>query len=196
LFGSFRTAKVESGGTWEALFSIVLLSRCLCGEFRSELLPLYGFEHNSCVRYNLPYRGDTFHSKKLIKFISGIPLCRPYPSIIQGMLYTFEVYDVIVSAWDSTGERKLHVYQCKEGSSMPKAFANEHLFAKSFLIRGAAVTTDQSVRKWFTPSKQHLESFCGVTSSQRSPTAWKTLQRSRERRIPALELTANSLIIK
>jgi hypothetical protein len=79
---------------------------------------------------------------------------------------------------------------------MPKAFANEHLFAKSFLIRGAAVTTDQSVRKWFTPSKQHLESFCGVTSSQRSPTAWKTLQRSRERRIPALELTANSLIIK
>jgi hypothetical protein len=179
-FVTFRSAKWESGDAWEALFLIVLLCRCLCGELACELLPIYGYSPDETrVRYNSPYRGDTFLSKDLGEFISGIPVAGgpalPAISVYYPGHSNFEVYDVILAAWDHVGTRTMYGYQCKEGRSIPAAFANENMFAKSFLIRGDAVTNDNSVRRWFTPSESHLDTFFGVSSSQWSPKAWKAL---------------------
>jgi hypothetical protein len=91
LFASFRAAKVESGGACEALFLIVLLSRCLCGEFCIEILPLHGFEDDSRVRYCTTYHIvatisiQTTSSSSLVASHFQVNH-RPYPSIIQGML--------------------------------------------------------------------------------------------------------------
>ena len=89
LFTSFKTAKSESGDAWEALFIIVLLIRCLCGEFNEHLLPLSeNFAMGPHVRYNGPYFGDNFFSKDLNEFLGGVPVsggdshCQLYPSII------------------------------------------------------------------------------------------------------------------
>jgi hypothetical protein len=180
LLVAFRTAKTESGDAWEALFLIVLLSQCLCGIQECDLLPCTGFAASRLVQYNAPYHGDTFASRKVDDFISGIPVSHDEPDLPAISVYypghaKFEVYDVIVAAWDSRGQRQLYGYQCKEGSSIPKVFANGNMFAKSFLIRGEAASKDASVRRYFTPSESHLDSFFGSSSSQWTPKAWKTL---------------------
>jgi hypothetical protein len=180
LLVAFRQATTEYGDAWEALFLIVLLIQCLCGIQECDLLPCAGFAASRLVQFNAPYHGDTFSSKKVDKFISGIPVSGelkllPAISVYYPGHAKFEMYDVIVAAWDFTGQRQLYGYQCKEGSSIPQAFANENMFAKSFLIRGDAARKDDSVRRYFTPSESHLDSFFGLSSSQWTPKAWKML---------------------
>eukprot|EP00978_Attheya_sp_CCMP212_P016354 scaffold42769_cov63-Attheya_sp.AAC.1 len=176
-FAYFRKAKSESGDAWEALFLIVLLVRCLCGAFDSPILPLNGLGEIACVQYNTPFSGETFFSKKVGKFISGIPVDGgerlPAVSVYYPGNSNFETYDVIVATWDSVGNRQLYGYQCKEGSNIPEKFANEGLFTGSFLIRGSAATRSQSVRRWSTPSDVILDSFFGVSLSQWTPKAWR-----------------------
>jgi hypothetical protein len=177
LFTSFKTAKKESGDAWEALFTIVLLIRCLCGKFNGRLLPLSG--DFASVRYNTPYLGDNFFSKKLSEFLDGVPVSGgnslPAISVYYPGHAKFETYDVIVAAWDAAGTRSLYGYQCKEGSSIPSVFANQSMFNGSYLIRGAPVKNDQSVRLWTTPSESQLDLFFGKSATQWSPKAWKRL---------------------
>jgi hypothetical protein len=179
LFTSFKTAKMESGDAWEALFIIVLLIRCLCGEFYECLLPLSGFGESARVRYNEPYAGNKFFSKDLSEFIDGVPVpggeSLPAISVYYPGHSKFEVYDVIVAAWDADGNRRMYGYQCKEGGSIPRGFANQTMFTSSYLIRGAPVQNDQIMRLWTTPSENHLDIFFGKSAIQWSPKAWRQL---------------------
>jgi hypothetical protein len=129
---SGKSAKIESGDALESLFLIVLLSHCLCGKYACELLPSMGFHRNALVRYSGPYRGDSFNSKDLLEFVEGIPICGgsmlPAVSVYYLGHTKFDVYDMIVAAWDFQGERSLYGYQCKEESSIPTAFANATVF--------------------------------------------------------------------
>jgi hypothetical protein len=112
------------------------------------------------------------------KFLEGIPLASerlPAISIYYPGHAKFEIYDVIVAAWDITWQRRLYGYQCKEGSTIPRAFANEDMFTKSFLVRDKAVASDSSVCRYFTTSDSHLDDFFGKLSRHWTPKAWKLL---------------------
>ena len=143
LFEIFKDSKIESGDSWEALFLIVLLVRCLTRQFDDTILPLMSFSKDTRVRYNKPYLGTHFYSVDPSEFIQGIPV-KGSSSI---SLYwpghaKFKHYDIVVAVWDDEGSRTLYGYQCKEGSTLPDAFANESLFHHSYVIRGAAVVKD------------------------------------------------------
>ncbi len=54
LFNTFKDAKDVSGDGWEALFVIVLLIRCITGQFDDKLLPLNDMDFSDCdVSYNM-----------------------------------------------------------------------------------------------------------------------------------------------
>jgi hypothetical protein len=140
----------------------VLLSRCLCGEFCSEILPLHGFEDYSRVRCCTTYHIaatisiQTTSSSSLVASHFQVNH-RPYPSIIQGMLglrYRIRrdrcclgLYWRSKAVWISVQGGELNT----QSFCQPR-----HVCEEFSLIRGAAVATDQSVRKWFTPSESHL----------------------------------------
>jgi hypothetical protein len=179
LITTFRTAKSESGDAWEALFIMVLLIRCLCGEFNDSLLPLAGFGSSARVRYNEPYHGNNFFSTSVSEFLDGVPVSGgqllPAISVYYPRHASFEVYDVIVATWDIVGNRTLYGYQCKEGSKTPSTFANQTMFNSSYLVRGAPAQNDQSIRLWITPDEEYLDIFFGKTATQWSPKARKQL---------------------
>ena len=90
----------------------------------------------------------------------------------------FQVYDVILAYWGDNLERQLYGYQLKEGSTVPKEFAMENLFIRSYLIRGKATTKDSSIRRWASPSDDALDDFFGVSAKNWSPKCWATLRNS------------------
>ena len=178
LFAAFRDSKLQSGDSWEALFLIVLLVRCLSRKFDDMILPLIDIPDEAPICYNRPYSGNHFHSTDPSEFLSGIPLAgRSSVSLYWPGHAKFENYDIVVAVWDNEGQRSLYGYQCKEGSSLPKAFANEELFFRSFVVRGAPVAKGQKLRKWHVPNDAKMQEFFGVSSTHWSPQAWKELKR-------------------
>ena len=177
LFEDFKDSKVQSGDSWEALFLIALLVRCLSRKFDDMILPLVDIPDEAQIRYNKPYSGNHFYSENPSEFISGVPVAgRSSVSLYWPGHAKFENYDIVVAVWDDEGQRSLYGYQCKEGSSLPRAFANEDLFVHSCVIRGAAVAKGQSVRMWHVPNDAKLQELFGVSSTHWSPQAWKALK--------------------
>lgn len=156
---------------------IALLVRCLSRQFDDAILPLVDIPDEARIRYNKPYSGNHFYSENPSDFIGGIPVAgRSSISLYWPGHAKFENFDIVVAVWDIEGQRSLYGYQCKEGSSLPRAFANENLFVHCCVIRGAAVAKGQSVRMWYVPEDEKLQEFFGVSSTHWSPQAWKALK--------------------
>mmetsp|Transcript_28332 Transcript_28332/g.77783 ORF Transcript_28332/g.77783 Transcript_28332/m.77783 type:complete len:642 (+) Transcript_28332:160-2085(+) len=187
LFRQLTGLKWQSGDSWEALFLIVLIVRCLTKSFDSKVVPLGALTSGDThVDYNRPLNAnvDFFQENDPLAFVGGIPLRSwapagtPAISIYYPGHARFEDYDIILAFWDSDGKRLLYGYQLKEGSTIPKAFPNNEHFHQSYLIRGAAKERNSSVRLWQSVSDSQLDDFFGVSAVRWSAKQWRKIQQT------------------
>ena len=182
LFGKFKEAKYESGDGWEAFFVLTLLVRCLTGEFDAltdSFARLMGEQYQVTVNSPLQPEGISFEKiKNVDKLLSAIPKevgkGDPRIAVYYPQHASFEVFDVLVVAWDADGRRFAVVgYQLKEGKGAPKTTAKTLLCDQCYLILGDAPKKTALQDGWTIPSEQQISSFFGESGKEWTPKKWK-----------------------
>ena len=182
LFEVFKSARVASGESWEALFVLVLLIRVLSRRFHC-LIDLERITKAAYrVTYNVPLCSDRLLSTitTVSDFLSSLPeeveeggqIAIYYPPHAQ-----FEIYDVIVVVWDQAGLRVAIIgYQLREGGKIPAKEPHTE-FASSFVISGCAAKKSDGSNGWALSSTNDISSFFGVSGKHWTPDRSKALSK-------------------
>jgi hypothetical protein len=177
LFSLFTESKVQSGDSWECLFIIVVLIRCLSGKCDDVVLPLPSESEDCTVSYNELFdRNVDFATADLNAFVGAIrmPQTFPHAAIFYPSHAGFPLYDVIVAYFDMNRVRTLYGYQLKEGKALPKKGALP-VFEGSFVIRGAPARQPGTGKDWTLPSADQIKEFFGVSGRHWTPQEWAKL---------------------
>jgi hypothetical protein len=138
-FSIFYMAKNCSDDSWESLFMIVLLIRCVTHTFDSSILNLRTHFQDASISYNFCLKNPSeFNKSSFVKlFVQNIayPKTFPHISIYYPSHVNFEIYDVIVVAWDGPESKLIIGFQLKSGKDLASQKPLKE-FEVNFVIKG------------------------------------------------------------
>jgi len=181
---NYFDASVSFGG-WKRLFVIVLLIRILSNQFDGKLLPLDVDEFKDCsVSHNYFMESKTDRALYLCtnvdEYIRSFttPDVFPHIAVFCPNHAKFEVFDVIVAAFDKKGERTLYGYKLRPESGRVKPLdltKHDWLREKWFQSIYSVASNSVAAEGWIAPNEKDLDAFFGFSGQRWTPHRWFAL---------------------
>jgi hypothetical protein len=183
LCDSLRDAKRFSGDSWEAIFVLFLLARCLTGSSDEYFVPSKWFLKKPEVFFNGPYQSNELllfseceNWEQLLKSVT--PGIEPQLSILFPTHSRFATYDVLAVHSNDGQNKSIYGYQLKEGTASIAQSATIDI-ERSFWIQGKSPKNAKEQDNWDVPDKATIDEFYGVSGEHWTPEKWRAFEATR-----------------